>query len=186
MAGLSPAMPHRIEDLMVFMRSDLLRISEQSGHGKDRRNVPEEGATNDKDVSFFSLMPSQQEADDNKEDDTRENIGGCLRRQSPQPLSSWALFLNGFHIPLVFLRCCRRPPILQSSLQRLNKNSGAADASCATTSNNNDSSGGRSRALRHRQEQQEELNNSTGGSLILVESTKKLAECQQQMVFDLV
>jgi hypothetical protein len=81
-------MPHRIEDLMVFMRSDLLRISEQSGHGKDRRNVPEEGATNDKDVSFFSLMPSQQEADDNKEDDTRENIGGCLRRQSPQPLSS--------------------------------------------------------------------------------------------------
>ena len=91
-------------------------------------------------------------------------------------------------VPLVLLGCCRCPPFLQSSLQRIDKKAGAVHASRApissrSTTTSNDSSGGRSR----RRQQQDDNNTTAGSSLIpLVESIKGLAECQRQMVFDRV
>jgi hypothetical protein len=53
-AGLAPATPQRIEDLMVSMRSDLLLIItrwEQSEQGEDRWEEAEERDANNDDAS---------------------------------------------------------------------------------------------------------------------------------------
>ena len=192
-AGLLPATPQRIEDLMVSMRSDLLRIItrwEQSGQGEGGMNAEEEveEANNDEDASSSSLTPSHQ-ADDDDGDTIRANFGGCLSRRSPRALQSRASFLNGRPSYLLyFWEDADVHQILQSSLQRLNNKAGAADASRAPISSrrsitSNDSGGGR-----QRRQQQKEFNAPAGGSSLtpLVESIKELAECQRQMVFDRV
>ncbi|KAI2508206.1 hypothetical protein MHU86_6257 [Fragilaria crotonensis] len=194
-AGLSPATPQRIEDLMVSMRSDLLRIIsrwEQSGQGEGGMDAEEEvEEANDEDASSSSLTPSHQ-ADDDDGDTVRANFGGCLSRRPPRALQSRASFLNGRPSYLLyFWEVADVHQILQSSLQRLNNKAGAADASRAPISSrssttSNDSGGGLSRSRRRRQ-QQEELNAAGGSSFTpLVESIKELAECQRQMVFDRV
>ena len=191
-AGLLPATPQRIEDLMVSMRSDLLRIItrwEQSGQGEGGMNAEEEveEANNDEDASASSLTPSHQ-ADDDDGDTIRANFGCCLSRRPPRALQSRASFLNGRPSYLLyFWEDADVHQILQSSLQRLNNKAGAADASRAPISSrssttSNDSGGGR-----RRHQQQEELNAACGSSLTpIVESIKELAECQRQMVFDRV
>ncbi|KAI2510573.1 hypothetical protein MHU86_3841 [Fragilaria crotonensis] len=193
-AGLSPATPQRIEDLLVSMRSDLLRIItrwEQSGQGEGGRDAQEEEhQDSNADDASSSLTPSQQADDDDENSATsreQQNIGGLTQRP-PRALQSRASFLNGRPSYLLyFWEVADAHQILQSSLQRLNNKAGAADASRApvssSTARSNSSSVGRSRALRR--QQQQELN--AGSSLIpLVESIKELAECQRQMVFDRV
>jgi hypothetical protein len=90
-AGLAPATPTRIEDIIVSMRSDLLRIItqwEQSGQGEvgmDSQITEEEmtDVTND----------DESLANDN-ELPRRDSIGGLYGR-SPQALQSRASFLIG-------------------------------------------------------------------------------------------
>ena len=183
-AGLAPATPQRIEDLMVSMRSDLLRIItrwEQSGQGEGGRDAQGEDGEEPRHDDGSSLTPSQQ----TDEDDTRENIGG-LNGRPPRALQSRASFLNGrpsYH--LYFWEVADAHQILNSSLQRLNSKAGAADASSAplssSTTRSNSSGGGRSRARRGRE--QEDLDRSSSFNP-LVESIKELAESQRQMVVD--
>ena len=180
--GLSPATPQRIKDLMVSMRSDLLQIItrwEQSGQGEGGRDLLEDEATND-DTS------SSSQADD----DTR-NIG-FLTGQSPQALQSRALFLNGRPSYLLhFWEVADAHQVLQSSLQRLNNQAGASDASRApitTTSTATSSQSVNSiRALQRRQQQEElDAQHNTTSLIPLVNSIKELAECQRQMILECV
>ena len=183
-AGLAPATPQRIEDLMVSMRSDLLRIItrwEQSGQGEGGRDAQGEDGEEPRHYGGSSLTPSQQ----TDEDDTRENIGG-LNGRPPRALQSRASFLNGRPSYLLyFWEVADAHQILNSSLQRLNSKAGAADASSAplssSTTRSNSSGGGRSRARRGRE--QEDLDRSSSFNP-LVESIKELAESQRQMVVD--
>jgi hypothetical protein len=105
---------------MVSMRSDLLRIItrwEQSGKGEGGRDLLEDKATND-------YTSSSSQADD----DTR-NIG-VLTGRSPRALQSRASFLNGRPSYLLyFWEVADAHQVLQSSLQRLNNQAGASDAS---------------------------------------------------------
>jgi hypothetical protein len=137
------------------------------------------------------LTPSQEQQagddDDNENSSTtRDNIGG-LSQRPPQALQSRASFLNGRPSYLLyFWEVVDAHQNFQSSLQRLNNNAGAADASqpsASSSTTRSNRSGGRRRALQR--QQQQELN--TDSSLIpLVESIKELTECQRQMVFDRV
>ena len=116
---LAPAAPQKIEDILVSMRSDLLRIItkwEQSGQGEGGREPDEERHQQDdedfEDNYDTSTMPRQQ---------ARDNIGelaGCPARA----LQSRASFLNGRPSYLLyFWEVADAHQLLQSSLQRLNR-----------------------------------------------------------------
>lgn len=152
-AGLLPATPQRIEDLMVSMRSDLLRIIthwEQSGQGEGGRDSQEQEEANDEGTSSCS-----------DDDDDIRNIG-VLTGRSPRALQSRASFLNGRPSYLLYFWevADTHQQVLQSSLQRLNNKAGASDASRAPPVSSTSStarsnhSGGSSRALRRRQQQE--------------------------------
>ena len=92
-SGLAPATPTRIEDIIVSMRSDLLRIItrwEQSGQGEggmDSQEAEEttEATPNDDDASSLAT---------NNDVSRRDSIGGLCGR-SPRAFQSRASFLNG-------------------------------------------------------------------------------------------
>ena len=188
-AGLLPATPQRIEDLMVTMRSNLLRIIthwEQSDQDQGGRDAHQERDSDDGASSNLTRPSQEQQADDDNNENsstTRDNIGGLSQRPF-RALQSRASFLNGRPSYLLyFWEGVDAHQILKSSLQRVKNNAGAADASkspASSSTTRSNSSGGRWRALQR--QQQQELD--TGSSLIpLVESFNELAECQRQMVF---
>jgi hypothetical protein len=184
---LNPATPQKIEDILVSMRSDLLRIItrwEQSGQGEGGRDAEEEQEEED------SLT---NDDDDNQEDDRpRENIGD-LSGRPVRALQSRAAFLNGRPSYLLyFWEVADAHQILQSSLQWLTNNAGASDASFAptTTSISSSTSGSRRRRNDRQRQQaidsshQELLQQQTTSLIPLVDSLKELAECQRQLAFD--
>ena len=86
--ALSPAMPQKVEDIFVSIRSDLLRIItkwEQSGQGEGGRDAEEEY----QEGSFYG-MPSSSLTGVNY---SSESIG-CLAGQPSRALQSRAAFLN--------------------------------------------------------------------------------------------
>lgn len=184
--GLSPATAQRIEDLMVSMRSDLIRIItrwEQSGQGEGGREVEEEEEATPTNDDASSSLTSQ-----GGDDETR-NIG-ALSGRPPRALQTRASFLNGRPSYLLyFWEIADTHQVLQSSLQRLNNSAGASDASRAPISSASNSAGS-SRAVRRRQQQQQELDDQQHASssllIPLVDSIKELAECQRQMIFERV
>ena len=179
-AGLSPAAPQKIEDIVASLRSDLLRIItrwEQSGQGEGGRDPQQEGVEevqqgdDGDDESFFT---SQATDDDSLV--TRDNIGGLTGRPN-RALQSRAAFLNGRpSYVLYFWEIADAHQLLQSSLQRLSNNTGACDASSAP------STGSSNRA--HRRRQQQEQEEDTSSLMPLVQSIKELAECQRQLALD--
>ncbi len=187
-AGLAPATPQKIADIIVSMRSDLLRIItrwEQSGQGEGGRD-PQEEEVEEKEVegddeSFFTSQATEDSS-------TRRDTIGGLNGRSPRALQSRASFLNGRPSYLLyFWEVADAHQLLQSSLQRLSNNTGATDASCAPSTTAS-SSGGSRGAQRRRQQQIQETDANTdvlGSSWMpLVESIKELAECQRQVVLD--
>lgn len=184
--GLSPATAQRIEDLMVSMRSDLIRIItrwEQSGQGEGGRDVEEEEEATPTNDDASSSLTSQ-----GGDDETR-NIG-ALSGRPPRALQTRASFLNGRPSYLLyFWEIADTHQVLQSSLQRLNNSAGASDASRAPISSASNSAGS-SRAVRRRQQQQQELDDQQHASLSslipLMNSIKELAERQCQMIFERV
>ena len=179
-SGLAPATPTRIEDIIVSMRSDLLRIItrwEQSGQGEggmDSQEAEEttEATPNDDDASSLAT---------NNDVSRRDSIGGLCGR-SPRALQSRASFLNGRPSYLLyFWEVADAHQILQSSLQRLSNTVGASDSSCAPSTVSTS-------APRRRQQGQgdEALHQDLDSSSFtpLVDSIKELANAQRQMLVD--
>ena len=93
-AGFSPAAPQKIEDIIVSIRSDLLRIItrwEQSGQGEGGRDPQEEEEQGDEEESFATT--TDDDSLTRRRRDT-PNIGSLARRP-PRALQSRAAFLNG-------------------------------------------------------------------------------------------
>lgn len=155
-AGLTPATPQRIEDIFSSMRSDLIRIIsrwEQSGQGEGGRDQEDDASQEEDDEGYSSTDADEEEEaiganGDNAsfmtsqtspasaQDATcprrhRTNIG-TLRGRPARALQSRAAFLNGRPSYLLyFWEVADAHQLLQSSLQRLNNNTGASDASHA-------------------------------------------------------
>ena len=189
-AELTPATATRMEDIIVSMRSDLLRIItrwEQSGQGEggmdSQEEVDNEAPPNHNDDGSFATASSRLPTTAGDDDSCRGNIG-ALQGRSPRALQSRAAFLNGRPSYLLyFWEIADQHQILQSSLQRLTNNTGAADASGAPSTVS--SSGGRAHQQRCRPQQGDGTPYDDSASLMpLVESIKELAEAQQQMIVD--
>ena len=193
-AGLAPATATRMEDVIASMRSDLLRIItrwEQSGQGEggmdsqEEEQELEEATSNHNEDESFETTLSRPSTIGN-DDSCRDNIG-ALQGRSPRALQSRAAFLNGRPSYLLyFWEVADHHQILQSSLQRLTNNAGAADASCAPSTTVPSSGGSRSQQRRRRPAQQGDgTTQDEDGSLTpLVESIKELADAQRAMVLD--
>ena len=154
---LSPATPQKIEDILVSMRSGLLCIItrwEQSGQGEGGRDPEEIEQHHDEEQgSEYDIIESV--VDDNTSlcaEEGQESIrgggsvlGGLLSGRPARALQSRASFLNGKPSYLLyFWEVADTHQLLQeSSLQRLNSNTGASDASFAPSISNTTSSGSR-------------------------------------------
>lgn len=175
-AGLSPATPQKIEDIIVSIRSDLLRIItrwEQSGQGEGGRD-PQEEEEEERGDDDESGTTSDDDLSPRRRD--RSTLGGLTGRP-PRALQSRASFLNGRPSYLLYYwEVADAHQLLQSSLQRLNNNTGASDALSAPST-----ASGSSRAQRRRQHQDPEESSSF---IPLVQSIKELAECHRQLVLD--
>ena len=178
-AGLSPATPQKIEDIIVSIRSDLLRIIprwEQSGQGEGGRD-PQEEEEEDRGDDEDSVATSDNEMSPLRQRQGK-NIGGLTGRP-PRALQSRASFLNGRPSYLLYYwEVADAHQLLQSSLQRLNNDTGACDASSAPST----ASRGSSRAQRRRQQQEDQ--DSSSSFIPLVKSIKELADTQRQLVLD--
>ena len=110
---LNPATPQKIEDILVSMRSDLLRIItrwEQSGQGEGGRDAEEAKDEQEEDSI------TNNEYNDGSHCPPR-NIG-CLDGRPARALQSRAAFLNGRPSYLLyFWELADAHQILQSSLQ---------------------------------------------------------------------
>ena len=137
--GLQPATPEKIADCLASMRCDLLKIIpkwEQSGQGEgghDNDCQENEGASEDyynDDTSITSRPPSRGSSTVS----TPPSPMGSLSHRSVRALQSRSAFLGGRppHV-LYFWEVVDEHQLLQSSLQRLTSNAGAADASAAPT-----------------------------------------------------
>jgi hypothetical protein len=140
-AGRAPATATRMEDVIVSMRSDLLRIITRWEHGgqgeggmdsQEEEQELEEATSNHNEDESFAATLSRPSTIGN-DDSCRDNIGALQGTRSPRALQSRAAFLNGRPSSyfLYFWEVADHHQILQSSLQRLTNNAGAADASCA-------------------------------------------------------
>jgi hypothetical protein len=155
-AGLTPATPQRIEDIFSSMRSDLIRIIsrwEQSGQGEGGRDQECDASQEEDDDGYSSTDADDEEEAIGANGDNasfmtsqtspasahdatfprrhRSNIG-TLRGRPARALQSRAAFLNGRPSYLLyFWEVADAHQLLQSSLQRLNNNTGASDASHA-------------------------------------------------------
>jgi hypothetical protein len=196
-AGLVPATPQEIEDCFTSMRSDLLRIItrwEQSGQGEGGFDKEEEedaapdhdddnpqANVNDDESMMLRTSASTISSADN--DSPHTNIGS-LHARPRRALQSRAAFLNGRPSYLLyFWEVADSHQLLQSSLQRLTSNTGAADASMApTVTSSGGSRDSRSRHGRHRGEDEEEEREVL---MPLLQSLKELTEGQRQMRIDL-
>lgn len=181
---LSPATPQKIEDLLVSMRSDLLRIItrwEQSGQGeggRDQEENEEEGSDNDiQSVVGDDILTRAHQA--RQEENIRGGVGGLLSGRPARALQSRAAFLNGKPSYLLyFWEVADTHQLLQSTLQRLNSNTGASDASFAPSTSSTSSV---SRGRNHRQV----LSSVERQSIVLLaQSIRDLTECQRQLAFD--
>ncbi len=177
-ARLSPATPQKIEDIIASIRSDLLRIIprwEQSGQGEGGRDPQEDEEERGDDED--SVASSDDEMSPLRRRGDR-NIGGLTGRP-PRALQSQALFLNGRPLFLLYYwEVADAHQLLQSSLQRLNNDTGPCDASSAPSTASCSSS------CAQRRRQQQEDQDSSLLFIPLVQSIKELADTQQQLVLD--
>ena len=130
--ALAPVVtPEKVEDAFVSMQAHLLQIItrlEQSGQGENgqENEDAEEAADQDDAVSLTTSIATT--ADGNSPDKTTGSLSGRPARA----IQSRAAFLNGRPSYLLyFWEIVDQNQLLQSSLQRVNSNTGASDASCA-------------------------------------------------------
>ena len=208
-AGLTPATPQKIEDSLTSMRSEVLRIIsrwEQSGQGEggrdqdeeeeevpDHVNVggPGEGHTNyeqenddDESHAASSLANSTPRQPPSSSPSSQNGSFGVLSGRPVQALQSRSAFLNGKPSYLLyFWEVVDAHQLLQSSLQRLSNNVGAADGASSRSATTSDSAGGSSIQRRRRDQQQEsDLQISEASMYVpLAKSLKDLADSHVQL-----
>jgi hypothetical protein len=142
-AGLLPATPQKIEDCFSTMRSKLIRIidnwelSGQGEGGRDREEEEEDDNEDDESSTTSSIsLPSVGDNDSSscRLRRTRRKEFGSLRNRPPRALQSRAAFLRGEpSYVLYFWEIADTHQLLRSSVQRLNEDTGAGDASMAAT-----------------------------------------------------
>jgi hypothetical protein len=172
----SPAAPQKIEEIIVSIRSNLLRIItwwEKSGQGEGGRDTQEE----DKEEQGDDEESCVTTDDDSRR--RRDKSVCVLTGRQPRALQRRAAFLNGrLSYLLYYWEVADAHQLLQSFLQRLHNDTGACDASSAPSIASGDS-----HCAQQRRQQQEQEDSSS--SLIpLVQSIKEIAECQRQLVQD--
>ena len=198
-AGLLPATPQKIEDCLASMRAELIRIIdrwERSGQGEGGRD--EEQAGDDEQV----LHAAVSTADSSQQDDasTTSSISlsgddlsrrathnyGRLDSRPARALQSRAAFLNGKPSYLLYYwEVIDAHQLLQSSVQRLNSNTGAGDASTAPTVTATGTHS--SSQLRQRNQEQEEQQQRGGAYMAAMESLKdSIAKGHEQLRIDRV
>ena len=177
-AGLTPATPQKIQDLLTSMRSDLVRIIrrwERSGQvegGADSEQ--EEEANNNDDVESVSSMGA-----------TSIHTGrsgspahmGALAGRRARALETRAAFLNGRPSYLLYYwEVADRHQLLQSSLQQLSDSVGATDGGLTSLSGESN----------HRQRRARPVGVEQAPSVLdaaslipLAQSMNKLADFQQ-------
>ena len=186
---MTPATPQKIEDSFTSMRSDLLRIItrwEQSGQGEGGMDQEEQD-----DANYY-----EQENDDNSiaaassldtntaSTSSRTHVG-CLSGRPARALQSRAAFLNGRPPYLLyFWEVADQHQLLQSSLQRLSNDVGAADGASSTASTRGSSAAGNSSQQRRREQQQQQsdlLQTEASMYVPLAKSLQDLANSHVQL-----
>jgi hypothetical protein len=175
------------------MRSELLRIItrwEQSGQGeggRDQEDKEDTAAAADQQEEVNSEVESLTDDDLSPTSHSSSTTIGSLKSRPPRALQSRAAFLNGRPSYLLyFWEVADTHQLLQSSLQRLTNNTGAADASMAPSATSTSSGGSRSQRGRHRGAGLQEADQQEHQRLFtpLIKSVRDLAECQRQMRID--
>ena len=171
--SLAEATPEKVEDIFISMRSHLLPIItrwEQSGQGEGGMDNDIDGTDegNEEDNAVAAIPDSA--------DDCHDKMIGSLSGRPARALQSRAAFLNGRPSYLLyFWEIADTHQVLQSSLQRLNKTTGASDASCAPSTTSS-SSGTRDRQRRR----QEGIDEDKQVLHPLVRSITELVDLQRQ------
>jgi len=192
-AGMTPATPQKIEDTLTLMRVRVLRIIsrwEQSGQGEGGTDIQDEE------------LPDHVNVEANDDDDSHaaSSLGNDRRQRSPSssssPLTVWgglsgrpardlqsrSAFLNGEPSYLLyFWEVIDSYQLLQSSLQRLSNNVGAADGIVPTTANSSASGGSVPRHRRDRQQHQNEMSMMEASISPLAKSLHDLANSHVQL-----
>ena len=186
-AGLQPATPQKVADCLASIRNDLLKIIpkwEQSGQGEGGRDNEQEEQNNHDD--------EQQQEDDSLSTSitsvASNNVSsptamGALSHRPARALQSRSSFLGGRpSYVLYYWEIVDAHQLLQSSLQRLTSNSGAANASAAPSTVS--STGSRTpRGRRHADIQNDEQEQARKMAP-LVASIDKLAAIHEGMAHE--
>ena len=163
--ALMRATPQKVEDVLASIRSNLLRIIqnwERSGQGEGGRHAGDDEELEDpEDYIIF---------------DTSSIRFGSLTTRSECALQNRAAFLNGKPSYLLyFWELADRHQLLQSSLQRLDHNVCASDASSAPSATSSHATNGTRRRQRQDEHQQPE---SSRDIFALSESIRFLAKAE--------
>ena len=163
-AALMRATPQKVEDVLASIRSNLLRIIqnwERSGQGEGGRHAGDDEELEDPE-DYIIL-------------DTSSVRFGSLTTRSECALQNRAALLKGKPSYLLyFWELADRHQLLQSSLQRLDDNVGASDASSAPSATSSRAASG----TRRRQRQDEHQQASSRDIFALSESIRFLAKAE--------
>lgn len=144
-AQLIPATPQKIEDCFTSMRSKLIRIIdnwERSGQGEGSMDPEDVEEQDDESSSTSSCSVLSHDADSSSRRRNKKKEFGSLRNRSPRALQSRAAFLRGEPSYLLyFWEIADKHQLLQSSVQRLNEETGAGDASMTASTSTSSRSG---------------------------------------------
>ena len=145
-AGLQPATPQKVADCLASIRNDLLKIIpkwEQSGQGEGGRDNEQEEQNNDgneqqlEDDSLSTSITSVASNNSSRQQSGTSSVSsptalGSLSHRPACALQSRSSFLGGRpSYVLYYWEIVDSHQLLQSSLQRLTSNAGAANASAA-------------------------------------------------------
>jgi hypothetical protein len=155
-AALSPATPQRIEDIFTSMRSDLLQIItslEQSGQGEGGYDGEEDQEQEQQEGALSPDANNDDDDNDSQHHSTERRKIGSLDRRPARALQTRAAFLNGRpSYVLYFWEVADSHQLLNSSLNRLSKSTGASHASCAVSTAPSTSSTGSHRCKQRQQD----------------------------------